>query len=79
MHEFTYACESVKQSACAAEGFYKEIEGRQYCVLHYPSTDKIEDFNEAISRKLSAGDFNFRGVWFPAPIFFSSPFSAFGF
>ncbi len=45
------------------EPLYKNT---QYCVLHYPTENKILDFDEARRKKLSQSDFNFRGVWFPA-------------
>jgi uncharacterized protein YjbI with pentapeptide repeats len=42
--------------------------------LHYPGSDKTEDFTKALEGKLRAGDFDFSGVWFPEPIAFSTPF-----
>lgn len=62
---FVCACEPLLHSACAGLPFYDYHEGRRYCVLHYPSTEKSEDFYPAFSRKISAGDFDFRGVFFP--------------
>lgn len=62
-----YECASGKAARLACEGlpFYGEHEGKPYCVLHYPARDKSATFYEALRRKLSAGDFNFNGVWFP--------------
>lgn len=57
--------------ACRGLPFYKEHQGEQYCVLHYPGKEKSEDFVVAIRKKLEAKDFNFRGVWFPNPISFA--------
>jgi hypothetical protein len=42
-----------------------EMKGKRYCVLHYPSKDKIEDFNKALQRKLDARHFDFKGIFFP--------------
>ncbi len=53
------------RSACALQPFYKEHEGKRYCVLHLPTNDKVGAFNEALKAKIDAKDFDFRGVWFP--------------
>lgn len=58
------------RNACRQENFYKEHRGKRYCVLHYPGTEKKEDFQESLQRKLKAQDFDFRGVWFPDNISF---------
>jgi uncharacterized protein YjbI with pentapeptide repeats len=75
MAKSTCACKAWQRRACAAEGLYRQSEGSQYCVLHYPGRDKIEDFTKALEGKLSVGDLTFCGVWFPESIFFSTPFS----
>ncbi len=62
---FICECEGLALVACRGEGFYKEHDGRRYCVLHYPGTEKKVDFAAALQRKLDANDFNFQGVWFP--------------
>jgi uncharacterized protein YjbI with pentapeptide repeats len=62
---FVCECRKSWRSACTGEPFYKEHDGKRYCVLHYPSKDKAPTFSEAIQRKLAAKSFNFRGVWFP--------------
>ena len=49
----------------------------QYCVLHFPSADKIADFEHAFQKKFRSGNFDFRGVWFPEKKDFSKfPFTA---
>jgi hypothetical protein len=40
-------------------------------VLHFPGMGKQDAFNKALQRKVSAKDWNFRGVWFPEFIAFS--------
>lgn len=62
---FVCALEKWTNSACANEGFFKENEGKRYCVLHYPGRDKVDAFHSALVTKLEAKDFNFSGVWFP--------------
>jgi len=43
-----------------------EYEGKQYCVLHFPSVDKdLAAFEEAIEEKLKNKDFDFRGIYVP--------------
>jgi uncharacterized protein YjbI with pentapeptide repeats len=68
--DFVCACEELMRSACAGEPFYKEHEGKRYCVLHYPGKEKIAEFECTLRRKVARNDFNFRGVWFPADVSF---------
>lgn len=67
---FVCECNELLRIACVGETFYKEHDGKRYCVLHYPGTEKKEDFQKALERKLSAEDFDFRGVWFPDEVSF---------
>src|SRR5438105_14607324 len=67
---FICDCEEHMRSACAGELFFKEHNGKRYCVLHYPDTEKSEDFEKALQRKLDDGDFDFQGVWFPKHVSF---------
>ncbi len=62
---FVRDCEESMHSACAGEPFYKKHEGKRYCVLHFPFTEKTADFKKALQRKLENKDFNFHGVCFP--------------
>ncbi|HMH43108.1 MAG TPA: pentapeptide repeat-containing protein [Pyrinomonadaceae bacterium] len=66
--DFVCSCQEWMRSACSGEPFYREYQGRRYCVLHLPETQKSVDFSKAIETKLAAKDFNFRGVWFPAEL-----------
>jgi len=38
---FVCDCADFMRRACAHEGFYKEKEGKRYCVLHYPDNEKV--------------------------------------
>ncbi len=67
---FVCDCLWYARSACNELPFYKQHEGKRYCVLHYPARDKVAAFDEELERKLDAEDFNFRGVWFPAEVKF---------
>src|SRR4051794_888941 len=68
---FVCDCEEWMRSACNGIPFYKEHEGKRYCVLHYPDKEKSVTFEVALQKKLEAGDFDFRGVWFPDAVDFS--------
>src|SRR5438132_8207318 len=70
--DFVCDCAESVRSACAGEPFYREHQGKRYCVLHFPSKEKSADFQEALERKLQNEDFNFRGVWFPDEVSFTS-------
>jgi hypothetical protein len=70
---FVCECKDEYCSACVGLGRFKEHGGKQYCVLHYPGEERIEShrqarsarFREVLERKLTSGDFDFRGVRFP--------------
>jgi uncharacterized protein YjbI with pentapeptide repeats len=62
---FVCDCDESMRSACYGEIFFKEHNGKRYCVLHYP--DAKANFWDALYRKISCNDLNFRGVWFPGP------------
>jgi hypothetical protein len=69
--DFVCDCDVLVREACAGEPFYRELEGKRYCVLHFPSKEKSADFEKALQQKLENKDFNFRGVWFPDELKFS--------
>src|SRR5215218_6797871 len=62
--------------ACKELDFYREHEGKRYCVLHYPGEEKTEDFEQEKVNKLAHGNYNFRGTIFPMG---TSDFEGFGF
>jgi hypothetical protein len=68
---FVCECHEYLQGACVGEVFYKEHDGKPYCVLHYPGIEKKEDFKKVLERKISEGDFDFKGVWFPDGVSFN--------
>lgn len=63
--EFICACEDWHRLACQNQPFFKNHKGKDYCVLHYPDTDKLEEFRTVLSTKLVEQDYDFRGTWFP--------------
>lgn len=65
---FNCECNEWVRQACKGELYYKEYEGKRYCVLPYPGKEKAPEFERAFRKKLEAADFNFQGVWFPNPL-----------
>jgi hypothetical protein len=63
-HVLSCECPEEMRSACCSE-FYKESNGRRYCILHYPGEEKAEEFRLVLYEKIQDKDFNFCGVWFP--------------
>jgi uncharacterized protein YjbI with pentapeptide repeats len=57
-------CEPRFRSACYGAADY-EYKDKRYCILHFPSEDKKDDFKEALKNKLEQNDFDFRGAVFP--------------
>jgi hypothetical protein len=57
------------RSACQGQACYGDYKGKRYCILHYPSMEKVADadkpFQDAVRGKLEKQDFNFAGVYFP--------------
>jgi hypothetical protein len=62
-----FVCQILEQyrGACAGLPFFKEIGGKQYCVLHCGDRDKWDAFSAVLKAKLDAQDFDFGGVDFP--------------
>ena len=60
------SCKEEFGSTCKGLPADNEYEGARYCVLHFPRVDKdLDEFKEAIEKKLKDKDFDFRGVYFP--------------
>lgn len=67
MADSVWSCKEKFGSACKGLPADKKHEGKQYCVLHFPSSDKdLAAFEGAIEKKLKDKDFDFRGIYFPA-------------
>ena len=56
----------IWRESCKELDFYGEYGGHRYCVLHFPSEDKEDAFNEELERKLAENNYNFDGTFFPA-------------
>lgn len=53
------------REVCKGLDYYSEHEGKQYCVLHFPSEGKTESFGKAVKSKLVQKDYNFSAAVFP--------------
>ncbi len=66
--EKEFVCEGLPSNlylSCKGEGFYKELNGKQYCILHYPASKDIERFGQALKGKMQSRDFFFDYIIFP--------------
>lgn len=60
----------VRKRVCShLEANYKDETDNFYCVLHFPSKDKKEDFKVEYDNKLGLNDFNFQWSYFPDNLF----------
>jgi uncharacterized protein YjbI with pentapeptide repeats len=64
-----YIDESIHRTACLGNADW-QIEGKHYCLMHAPTKDKSEEFEQALKVKLAVKDYNFRGAWFPENVSF---------
>jgi hypothetical protein len=64
----TFECQCKDEFRIACEGlpYYAEHEGKRYCVLHFPSENKANDFKKAMQSKLERNETRFVGVYFPS-------------
>jgi len=84
-NSFICGTEKIFLDTCKGLPRYKQHDGKDYCVLHYPGDDKVDDFIEIYKHKIaepglfrldSEDDqteilgFDFRGVYFPIEIDF---------
>jgi uncharacterized protein YjbI with pentapeptide repeats len=60
--------QDIRKKVCQDLPFYGEIEGRDYCVLHYPGKDKVEEFEKVFQERIKADRWDFRTVYFPSKI-----------
>ena len=63
-------CKDWMRSACFGDISY-EVEGKTYCIMHYPNQEKRVAFEKVLEQKKTEKDFNFLGVWFPSEVEFN--------
>ena len=61
----TYIIDEVREKVCRNLPFYGQIEDKQYCVLHYPSKVKVDDFEVVFQDRLLEDSWDFRMIYFP--------------
>ena len=71
--DFTdYQKDKIRESVCRNnEVNFKDLAGNYYCIFHYPSTEKKDEFELAFDNKIKIEDYLFYGTWFPMEIDFS--------
>jgi hypothetical protein len=62
-------CQSYYARGCEGTPF-RSLDGKSFCVLHYPAQGKEEQFREALEQRLSQENYDFRDVWFPEEVNF---------
>lgn len=60
-----FVIDDVREKVCRDLPFYRELDNKQYCVFHYPSKDKFEDFEVIFQERLKEDVWDFRMVYFP--------------
>lgn len=62
----------IRKDVCQDLPCYGEVAEKQYCVLHYPSKDKAEDFEKVFRQRIDEGKWDFRMAWFPIKLDFEN-------
>jgi uncharacterized protein YjbI with pentapeptide repeats len=60
-----YSKEIINRDVCQNLSVEYEYEGNNYCILHYPSKEKGDEFEKVILERLSKQEYKFQGIWFP--------------
>src|SRR4028118_64244 len=63
-----FVIDDIRKDVCRDLPFYGEIDGRKYCVLHYPNKSKANDFKAIFQERIDNDDWDFRMVFFPESI-----------
>jgi len=63
-----FVVDEIRKDVCRDLPFYAELEGKKYCVLHYPHVSKANDFRPVLQSRIDANDCDFRMVYFPEPL-----------
>jgi uncharacterized protein YjbI with pentapeptide repeats len=67
-----FVIDDIRTDVCRELPLYGEIDGKQYCVLHYPHKDKAKDFEVVFQARIDSGKWDFRMVYFPQSILHES-------
>lgn len=68
-----YQKEEIRKLVCRNNSLkFKDEEDNKYCVFHFPSFEKKEEFELAYNAKIEIEDYLFYGTWFPIEIDFTN-------
>src|SRR5438067_9452544 len=60
-----FVVDEIRKDVCRDLPFYGELDGKRYCVLHYPQKSKADDFRPVFEARVGADNWDFRMVYFP--------------
>ncbi len=63
-----FVVDQIREEVCRDLPIYGEIDGKHYCVLHYPSKEKVSDFQTVLHERLQEEGWNFKMVYFPSSL-----------
>lgn len=63
-----FVIDEVRKEVCRDLPIFGAIDGREYCVLHFPEKGKQEAFNEVLRDRLTEDSWDFRMVYFPGEL-----------
>lgn len=66
-----YQKEHIRKSVCRSLPVKYKHRNQDYCIFHYPSIEKKEDFGETFYERIKREDYLFYGTWFPDEVDFS--------
>lgn len=65
-----FIVDDIRTHVCADLPLYRELQGKQYCVLHYPHKNKASDFKKVFEERIDAELWDFRMAYFPEVLHF---------
>lgn len=66
-----YQKERIRKSVCRNLPVKYRHENKDYCIFHFPSTEKKEEFAKEFYKKIEQDDYLLDGTWFPDEVDFS--------
>lgn len=60
-----FVVDDIRKDVCRDLPLYGEIDGKEYCVLHYPNDKKASDFKAVFQERVDNDCWDFRMVYFP--------------
>lgn len=62
---------TIHSKVCQDSAVKYELDGKYYCILHYPIQEKSDEFNEELKNRIGHGNYNFSFTYFPDRLTFS--------